>query len=146
MIQKKASAMRLLKRKDFVGADAKKRRFAELPCPWDKATGIRLRSLTAGEHSEFETAQLTKKGGLATNRLIEAKRRLLALTLVDEQGNMEMTEADIAAMEDTDGGLVNWAYTEACKHCRITESEIEDLTKNSVAIGSDDSPSDSPSN
>lgn len=138
--------MRLLKRNDFVGAEAKKRRFVELPCPWDKAVGIRLRSLTAGEHSEFETSQLTKKGGLATNRLKEAKRRLLALTLVDESGNLEMTDADIAEMEDTDGGLVNWSYSEALKHCRITESEIEDLAKNSVAIGGGDSPSDSPSN
>jgi hypothetical protein len=136
--------MRLLKRKDFVGSENKKRRFETIPCPWDSNTGIRLRNLTAGEHAEFEMSQLTKKGGLATQRLIEAKRRLLALTIVDEQGNPEMSDADIAEMEDTDGGLVNWAYSEACKHCRITESEIEDLAKNSVAIGSGDSASDSP--
>lgn len=138
--------MRLLQRNDLVGADAKKRRYTEVACPWDTTTGVRLRNLTAGEHGEFEMSQLTKKGGLATQRLIEAKRRLVSLTVVDEAGNPELSDADIAGMEGTDGGLVNWIYSEACKHCRITESEIEDLAKNSVAIGNEDSVSDSPKN
>lgn len=136
--------MRLLKRKDFVGADAKKRRYEDFPCPWDSSQGVRLRSLTAKEHAEFEASALSKKGGIVQQRLVEMKRRLLALTIVDESNNPELSEDDIAAMEETDGGLVNWAYGEACKHCRISESEVEDLAKNSVAIGSDSSASDSP--
>ena len=136
--------MRFLKRKDFVGSENKKRRFTEVACPWNPSEGVRLRNLTAGEHGEFEMSQLTKKGGLATQRLVEAKRRLLALTLVDEQGNPELADSDIAEMETTDGGLINWAYSEACKHCRITESEVEDLAKNSVKIEGDSSASGSP--
>ena len=136
--------MRLLKRNDFTGADAKKRRFVEVACPWDSSVGIRLRSLTAKEHADFEAHALSKKGGIVQDRLVQMKRRLLALTLVNEAGDPELSEDDVRAMQDTDGGLINWAYGEACKHCRITEDEVEDLAKNSGAIGSDSSASDSP--
>ena len=138
--------MRLLKRTDFVGSGAKKRRYADFACPWDTSQGVRLRSLTAKEHAEFEATALSKKGGIVQQRLVEMKRRLLALTIVNEANETELTEDDITAMEDIDGGLVNWAYGEACKHCRISESEVEDLAKNSGAIVSDDSASDSPKN
>ena len=130
----------------MTGSAAKQRRFESIPLPWDSSRGIRLRSLTAKEHSKFEASALTRKGGIATDRLVEMKRRLLALTLVDDDGNLILSESDIAAMEDTDGGLINWAYGEACRHCRITESEVEDLAKNSGAIGGDSSASDSPKN
>lgn len=138
--------MRLLKRNDIVGTDGKKRRFESFACPWDSSQGIRLRSLTAGEHAEFEASSLSKTGGLIAERLKEAKRRLLAMTLVNEAGDLELSLEDIAAMQETDGGLVNWAYGKALEHCRIKESEVEELAKNSVAIGGDSSPTESPRN
>jgi len=138
--------VQLLTRADLTGTNAKQRRYESIPLPWDSSSGIRLRSLTAKEHAQFEASALTRKGGINTDALVRMKRRLLALTLVDESGNLILSESDIGAMEDTDGGLVNWAYGEACKHCRISESEVEDLAKNSGAIGSDSSASDSPKN
>lgn len=138
------SAKNFLKREDFVGTNASKRRFLETAVPFDaEGRWIRLRSLSAGEHGEFEISNLSKKGGLVRDKLIEAKRLLVSLTVVDQQGNLELTEADVAAMESTDGRLVAFAYTQACEHCGITEAEVEASVKNSVAIGGDDSPSDS---
>lgn len=138
--------MRLLKRADFVGPDARKRRYEDFPCPWDSSIGVRLQSLTAKEHGEFEAYALSRKGGIVESRLIEMKRRLISMTVVDGQNQLEMTDAQVAEMEGTDGGLVNWVNSVALKHCRITESEFEDLAKNSGAIGGDSSASDSPKN
>lgn len=138
--------MLFLKRANLLGA--KSRRFVEHPIPWqtpgEAQLGIRLRSLTAREHGEFEAATLSKKGGLVTERLVEAKRRLIVLTLVDEQGNQILDDTDVAQMESTDARLVNWIYQRALDHLGVSENEVEDLAKNSAKITVDDSASSSP--
>lgn len=138
-----SSEVQLLGREDFVGHRAKTRRYETFLLPWDSKRGVRLQNLTAKEHAEFEIKALSKKGGLVKERLIEAKRSLVAMTAVDGSGNRYLTEADVAEMETTDGRLVAFAYGKACEHCGITEAEVEDLVKNSGAIGSDSSTSDS---
>ncbi len=107
---------------------------------------MRLRSLTAKEQGQYETTTLSKKGGLVTERLIDAKRRLIIMAVVDAQGNPFLTMHDLASMEDTDGLIINQAYKVCAKHVGIGEDEVEDLVKNSGAIGSEGSASDSPSN
>jgi len=136
--------VQLLGREDFVGHRAKSRRYATEQLPWDSSRGVRLQNLTAKEHAEFEIKALSKKGGLVKEKLVEAKRVLVAMTAVDGAGNRYLTEADVAEMETTDGRLVAFTYGKACEHCGITEAEVEDLVKNSGAIGSDSSTSDSP--
>lgn len=137
--------MKLLGREDFVGAKACKRRFETYPVPFDeRKRSVRLRSLTAKEHGEYEVANLSKKGGLIRDRLIEAKRALIALTVVDADGNPILTEADVAGMEGTDGRLVAFCYAKACEHCGITESEVEDMVKNSGTIDASSSATGSP--
>jgi hypothetical protein len=135
----------LLTRADFLGSAAQLRRFDAKALPWDAKRGVRVQNLTAGEHAEFEIKALSmKKGGLVKEKLVEAKRVLVAMTVVDANGNCCMTEDDVKAMEKTDGRLVAFAYAFACEHCGITESEVEDLVKNSAKIDGDSSACDSP--
>ncbi len=136
----------LVGREDFLGAKAKSRRFDTVECPWNPAKKMRLRSLTAKEVSQYETTTLSTKGKLVTDRLIDAKRRLVILTVVDGQGNPFLSMSDLASMEDTDGLIINSAYKACSAHVGIGEDEVEDLVKNSGAIGGGDSASDSPSN
>jgi hypothetical protein len=134
----------LVGREDFLGAKAKARRFDLVECPWNPDKKMRLRSLTAKEIGQYETTTLnTKKGGLVTDRLIDAKRRLLIMTAVDGSGNPFLTMSDLTSMEDTDGMIINQAYKACAKHVGISEDEVEDLVKNSGAIGGGDSASDS---
>lgn len=137
------SEVQLLGREDFTGIKAKARRYETFPLPWDSKRGVRLQNLTAKEHAEFEIKALSKKGGLVKDKLIEAKRLLVALTVVDASGTPYLDEDDVRLMEATDGRLIAFAYGKACEHCGITEAEVEDLVKNSGAIGSDSSTSDS---
>lgn len=136
-------AEELVGRDDFVGAKAKARRFDTVECPWNSAKKIKLRSITAKEHATYETTTLSRKGGLVTERLLDAKRRLVILTVVDQSGNPFLQMSDLAEMEDTDGLIINAAYRACAKHCGIGEDEVEDLVKNSGAIGGGDSASDS---
>jgi hypothetical protein len=138
------SSEQLVGREDFLGAKAKARRYDTVECPWNPDKKIRLRSLTAKEHGQYETTTLSKKGGLVTDRLIDAKRRLVIMTVVDGAGNPFLQMSDLAEMEDTDGLIINQAYKACAKHVGIGEDEVEDLVKNSVAIGGSDSASDSP--
>jgi hypothetical protein len=140
------STDQLVGREDFLGAKAKARRFDVVECPWNPDKKMRLRSLTAKEHGQYETTTLSKKGGLVTDRLIDAKRRLVIMTTVDASGNPFLTMADLAGLEDTDGLIINQAYKACAKHVGIGEDEVEDLVKNSGAIGGGDSASDSPKN
>jgi hypothetical protein len=137
------STDQLVGREDFLGAKAKARRFDLVECPWNPDKKMRLRSLTAKEHGQYETTTLSKKGGLVTDRLIDAKRRLVIMTAVDASGNPFLTMTDLAGMEDTDGLIINQAYKACAKHVGIGEDEVEDLVKNSGAIGGGDSASDS---
>jgi hypothetical protein len=133
------SEVQLLGREDFTGNKAKARRYETFPLPWDSKRGVRIQSITAKEHAEFEIKALSKKGGLVKDKLIEAKRLLVALTVVDASGSPYLDEDDVRLMEATDGRLVSFVYGKACEHCGITESEVEDLVKNSGAIESSSS-------
>jgi hypothetical protein len=136
----------LYSRADVVGGKAKKRRFETFPIPFDEGRAVRLRNLSAKEHGEYEVTNLSKKGGLVRERLLEAKRLLVAKTMVDRDGNLCLTDADVLEMEETDGRVVAFIYGKACEHCGITEAEVEESVKNSGAIGGDYSASDSPKN
>jgi hypothetical protein len=138
---------KLFGRSDVVGGKSSRRRFLTVPVPFDdEGRSVRLRNLTAKEHGEYEITNLSKKGGLVRERLLEAKRLLVVKTMCDADGNLCCDEADVLEMEETDGRLVAFIYGKACEHCGITDAEVEDAVKNSGAIGGDSSASDSPKN
>ena len=137
----------LFGRADVVGGRAKARRFETYSVPFDaQGRSVRLRNLNAKEHGEYEVTNLSKKGGLVRERLLEAKRLLVVKTMCDADGNLCCTDADVLEMEETDGRLVSFIYGKACEHCGITEAEVEESVKNSVAIGGGSSASGSPKN
>lgn len=108
---------KLLTRNDLIGS--KGRRFETVPLPWDEDQAIRVRSLTDGEQSEYELGNLNEDGTPSSERLQAAKRRLVALCLVDEKDQPILTADDVAAMEQTDGKLIAFAFQVAQKHCNI---------------------------
>lgn len=95
---------------------------------------VRLRSLTEREVSAYQALSIAKRGdGLRTDRLKDANRRLIALCLVDEEGNPYVTPAMQNEMADWDAADTGFLYDECAKHCGLNKSDIEDLVKNSEA-------------
>lgn len=95
---------------------------------------VRIRSLTEREVSEYQSATIAKKGdGLRTDRLKDANRRLIALCLVDGDGNPYVTPAMQSEMSDWDAADTSFLYDACAQHCGLNKSDIEDLVKNSEA-------------
>ena len=121
------------------------RRIREEECPFfDTHPRVRFRSLTEGELSRYEARTLTQAGKLRGDRLVDAKRRLLVLTLVDEHDEPLFSPSDVDALADVDGQVANWMYRIACEHCGIKEDEIGELVKNSELMTGEDLASSSP--
>lgn len=120
------------------------RRIREEECPlFGDRPKVRFRSLTEGELSRYEAMTLTQGGKLRGDRLVDAKRRLLVLTVVDQHDQPLFAAGDVEALADVDGRVINWMYRIACEHCGIREDEVEGLVGNSGTIDADDSLSNS---
>jgi len=119
---------------DLFGKGTKPRRYKVTdPLPV-QGVKVRIRSLTEREVSEYQAQTIAKKGdGLRTDRLKDANRRLIALCLVDGDGNPYVTPAMQTEMADWDAADTGFLYDECAKHCGLNKSDIEDLVKNSEA-------------
>lgn len=126
-----------------------KRRYRTVPIPEAipdvGGKKFRLQSLTDEEQSAYEAEIIARKGGLRKNRLADAKRRLIALCLVDGQGKRIFGDDDISALKKIDGRVIELLHKEANAHVGYDDEAIEDLVKNSETTTVDDSCSDSPS-
>jgi hypothetical protein len=112
-----------------------KRRYTDISCG---EMTFRLQSLTEAEKSRFEKSILTSKGAIKD----DARRRLLIVTLVDSDGNRLLTDADMRKLSELDGKVSQKLAAAAMEHTGFTESDMDDLEKNSDTIHDEDSYSD----
>ena len=125
---------------DFVAA-AGKRRFAARPCPFRPGKSVRVRSLFENEQTEYELDRLDGRGAVKANQLKTAKREYIALCVVDGDGNPVLTPAHVEQLENGDTAFVTWVYKFCLEHNGQSESDVEDLVKNSGSVHADDSSS-----
>lgn len=124
-----------------------KRRHLVVPLP-EVAPGfsIRLRNLNELERSEYEIEQMSRNAVDREARLMEARRRLIILTAVeDESDEPLLTETDLHALGEIDSAITAKLYDHALTHCGLRRSDIEDLVGNSKRIRGGASPCASPS-
>lgn len=106
-----------------------KRRFDNVAIP--HLGTVRLRSLTERERTAYEAASLNETGEQERELLIDSKRRLIALCVVDADGNPLLTDGDVDALADIDGSITGRLYAACLDHCGFTKGDIEGLVKNS---------------
>lgn len=99
---------------------------------------VRICSLTEREKSAWETATVSKKGELRTDRLKDAHRRLFQLCLVDAEGNRYVTDAQREEMREWDSADTGCLYDEIAAFCRINKDDTDALAKNSSTTTGDD--------
>lgn len=117
-------------------------RYAVLKNVGGTGKNFRIRSLTEAEKSDYETLTLTTKGQVNKDKLNDARRRLVALCLVDAQGNRICGDADVDKLKGIDGLITSHIYDECRVHCGFEDGDIEKLVKNSENVADSDSPSD----
>ena len=106
-----------------------KRRYQEFMVP--NFGTVRIRSLTERERSNYEAEMLDSKGNTRKVKLIQARRRLIALTVVDSTGELLLNQPDdVKGLEDQDGSITDAIFEQAMLHCGIKENDIEVLVKN----------------
>jgi hypothetical protein len=118
------------------------RRFKEISHPTFGLT-FRIRSLTEREKTRYELLSLPSA---SVNKTVDQKQvckvELLALCLVDADGNQVVTPDQKAGLYDVDGSVTSWIYGECRDHCwpDVPES-VESAEKNSGNTGGFSSPS-----
>jgi len=95
---------------------------------------VRIQSLNEREWAEFEMSAVASKGGIIRKRVEDARRRLIALCVVDEEGHRILSNADVPSLENLDGSVAAHLFDACQKHCGFEDNEIEDLVKNSEGI------------
>lgn len=107
------------------------RRFATVEVPFLEGTSVRIRSLTEYEQSKFESAQLSKRGGMNRNAVEASRRKFVAMCVVDDAGEPYLVPSDLM---DADSRLVNFLFRECSAHCGMSDDEAADMVGNSKAV------------
>lgn len=90
---------------------------------------IRIQSLSAREMDDYEFRSINRKTGrLDPAKAAEARRRLIALCLVDEHGKRMFSDHDLAAMGNIDGQIADQIYAACEEH--VKGSTVEEAEKN----------------
>ena len=100
---------------------------------------VRVKALTAAQRDQFEADSVQKKGKDTSVNMANIRARLVALTVVDAQGDPMFTRADIHALGDKSGSALGRIWDVATRLSGLSDSDIEELTKNSETDQSGDS-------
>jgi hypothetical protein len=95
----------------------------------------RIQSLTEKERSDYEASmQLAKNNAIKSQRMKDAKRRLIVLCVVDENGNTILTMADVKELENVDSQITSIIFNKCIEHVGFTDDDVEELAGNSEGI------------
>lgn len=111
----------------------KSRRFQDVTLPVS-GDNVRIRSLKEGEKEAYEAELLTSTGKVKFDKLKSARRRLIQLCLVDENGDLLLQPSDIEQLSELDGADLGYLQDICMVHCGFKEGDIEGLVKNSEAV------------
>ena len=116
-----------------------KRRFCETTLPVS-GVRVRLRSLTERELSAYQARVVSAQNDAQrAARLEQANRKLIALCLVDQDGNPLVPAGEDRQLAELDAADTSHLYDECAKHVGINTTDIEDLVKNSEMTPPSDS-------
>lgn len=100
---------------------------------------VKIRSLKEIERSTFEAETFDDDGGFEHDALTTAKRRLVILCVVDNNGEPLLNFDDLDALGEKDGAIFNGLYKACAKHTGINETDLAALVGNSKTTPADDS-------
>jgi hypothetical protein len=126
----------MLTREQLLGSF--KRRYRDVPT---EIGAMRIRNLTEGEKADFEAGSLTAEGKLNLKYHQGQRRRLCALTMVDDKGELLLTKpGDSERLKDVDSSVTAAVFSAAMEHCGFSRDEQKELEKNFDEAPADDSP------
>jgi hypothetical protein len=106
---------------------------------------VRVRGLTGTERDAFEEASMHRYGKKAQNRELNLKdfrARLVSWSIVDEDGKRVFADADVQALGKKSAAALQRVFDAAARLSGLSDTDIEELIKNSQEDQSEDSGSD----
>jgi len=117
--------MTILDRETILEADDLNRRRVQVP-EWSGE--VLVRALTAAERDAFEADCL--QDDQSTVDLANVRAKLVARTVVDEEGDRVFRDSDVDALGRKSGAAVNRIWRVASELSGITEEDAEELAGN----------------
>lgn len=91
---------------------------------------VRVTGLTGTEKGNYEATLMTTKGIDIQMNLKNATVKLVALSIVDEEGKRIFTAADIETLGSKSSKALNKVYTVASRLSGLSKEDMKELTEN----------------
>ena len=100
---------------------------------------VLVRALDGEERDALEASMIQGKGKNAQVNLKNLRAKLVARSMVDENGKRLFEDGDIPALAKKSAAALNRVYEVAQRLSGITPEDVDELTKNSKPAQSEDS-------
>ncbi len=91
---------------------------------------VRVRGLTGAERDAFEQSIVERQGKKARMNLRNVRAKLVALCVVDEQGNRLFTDDDVEALGRKSAAALDRIFEVAQRLSGLTPADVEELLGN----------------
>lgn len=118
--------MALLNRDTILKADDLAYEEVEVP-EWGGS--VRVKTLTGVERDKLEASMVEQKGKHQRINAINFRAKLVALTVVDEEGYNVFAESDVKALSSKNSGALDKVATVASRLAGMSEEDVEELTE-----------------
>jgi hypothetical protein len=102
---------------------------------------IYIKGMTGTERDKYESTVMQANGKDISVNMINARARMAAYTICDENGNNIFTEADIKELTKKSAKVLDKVFEIAMKLSGIGENDLSELSKNSMSAQTEDSTS-----
>lgn len=103
---------------------------------------VRVKGLTAAQRDQVEAKAVSARGSNMQLNLVGMRAHMAALAIVDDKDKPIFTQADVKALGEKSGAALDRVFEAVTRLSGMSDDDVEELTKNSEADQSDDSPSD----
>lgn len=105
---------------------------------------VRVRGQSGTERDHFESSMLVKRGKTRDVSLVNARAKLVSLSVVDENGERVFSDGDVVALGHKSAAALTRVYEIASRLSGLSNEDVDELEGNSGAAPSGASTSDSP--
>jgi hypothetical protein len=127
---------KILTRDAILQAQDLPRELVEVP-PWGGS--VYVRALTGAERDAFETSIVEQRGKSTKMNLKNIRAKLVALTVVDEEGNRIFSDSDASALGKKSAAALDRVFEVAQRLSGLRPEDVEELSKNFGSDQSEDS-------
>ena len=86
-----------------------------------------VRGMTAKERDQYETSCIIQKNGKRNFNLIDARAKLVMLTVVDEKGDRLFEASDVSRLSGMPASVIDKLFTAAQKSSGISDDDMDEL-------------------